>query len=172
MIGIIPKNFVLTLLEGRAFYRNDSKINQPANFAINADRSNSAADYSIDKKSIVSRPHSDTIQKVGLNDDKRYPETPANMIMHWTNFCQDFWSKDKVYNKEHQAVCEYYRYYMVDFRPYLIESPVTVFTTDSLKNCVELMRNMYLRHLIVISPTDGKLEGIITRQDLFAWLDL
>jgi len=92
--------------------------------------------------------------------------------MPWKNFCRDFWSKDLKVTREMKAVCEYYENYLVDFRPYLIESPITVFTTDSLKNCVELMRNMYLRHIIVISPVDGTLQGIITRQDLFAWLDL
>ena len=69
-------------------------------------------------------------------------------------------------------MCQYYENYMIDFRPYLIESPITVFTTDPILNCKQLMRNMYLRHIIVISPVDGSLQGIITRQDLFAWLDL
>lgn len=96
-------------------------------------------------------------------DAEKFPATPAHLIIPWQRFCRDFQSKDLKVTRELKAVCGYYQNYMVDFRPYLIESPVTVFTTDPLRNCVELMRNMYLRHIIVISPVDGSLQGIITR---------
>ena len=71
-------------------------------------------------------------------DAEKFPETPYPLILPWKHFCRDFWSNDLKVTREIKAVCEYYENYMVDFRPYLIESPVTVFTTDSLKNCVEL----------------------------------
>ena len=54
----------------------------------------------------------------------------------------------------------------------MILNPVTVFTTDSIINCVQLFRSMSLRHLLVIHPSDAKLRGVITRQDLFKYMDL
>ena len=67
---------------------------------------------------------------------------------------------------------KYYRGFKLDFRPYMILNPVTVFTTDSIINCVQLFRSMALRHLLVIHPSDAKLRGVITRQDLFKYMDL
>ena len=60
----------------------------------------------------------------------------------------------------------------IDFRPYCNDNPMTVVTTDSINKCCELFRKMHLRHLTVINPRSGVVEGIITRQDLFTWLDL
>ena len=60
----------------------------------------------------------------------------------------------------------------IDFRPYTNDNPMTVVTTDALLKCCELFRKMHLRHLCVINAGSGKVEGIITRQDLFKWLDL
>ena len=52
------------------------------------------------------------------------------------------------------------------------DDPFFVVTTDRLPKCAALFREMHLRHLVVLDPTTGTLEGIITRQDLFTWLDL
>ena len=60
----------------------------------------------------------------------------------------------------------------IDFRPYIIENPITVFLNDPLIKLVDLFRKQHLRHMIVINPKNGKLSGIITRQDLFMYLDL
>jgi len=48
-------------------------------------------------------------------------------------------------------------------RPYMIENPFTVFTTDYLQKCVDMFRKMHLRHLLVVHPANGQLRGIITR---------
>jgi CBS domain-containing protein len=61
---------------------------------------------------------------------------------------------------------------LVDFRPYMISNPFTVTTTDNLEKCVAIFRFMHLRHLPVLHPGTGKLRGIITRQDLFRFMDL
>lgn len=60
----------------------------------------------------------------------------------------------------------------IDLRPYIIENPITVFIKDPLQKLVGLFRKMHLRHMVVIDPKNGKLMGIITRQDLFMYLDL
>ena len=60
----------------------------------------------------------------------------------------------------------------IDFRPYMNDNPMTVNIADSIHKVADVFRKMHLRHLCVIHPIGGKLEGIITRQDLFLWLDL
>ena len=60
----------------------------------------------------------------------------------------------------------------IDFRPYCNDNPITVTTTDSMLKCTELFRKMHLRHLTVIDQQTGGVMGMITRQDLFTWLDL
>jgi CBS domain-containing protein len=179
MVGLIPKNYILTLLEHRAFYRADGLVEEVdevyniQDMNRSTDLHNRTSSIGYKKTETFAMKKKKTFTEFSNQEDaEKFPETPHQLILPWRHFGRDFWSKDKKVTREVKSVCEYYENYMVDLRPYLIESPVTVFTTDSLKNCVELMRNMYLRHLIVISPVDGSLQGIITRQDLFLWLDL
>lgn len=44
-------------------------------------------------------------------------------------------------------------------------------TTDYISKCLDYMRKFHMRHIPVLHPADGKLKGIITRQDLFKWID-
>jgi len=186
VVGLIPKNYALTLIKSRAFYRQDGVVADVdresfENKSILGDRSlaggsviDSAVKYerTAEQTPFQVKRKKTLVQFSNLEDADKYPETPAQLVVPWRAFCRDFWSRDLAVTPEIKAVCQYYENYMIDFRPYLIESPVTVFTTDSLHNCVQLTRNMYLRHLVVINPLDGSLQGIITRQDMFQWLDL
>lgn len=107
-----------------------------------------------------------------LADEVDYPNMPKALHLNWRLFCRDYQSKDKEVTKEINELCHFYKGYKVDFRPYLIENPTSVLSTDNLENCVDLFRTMHLRHLLVLDPESAKLRGIITRQDLFRWLDL
>jgi CBS domain-containing protein len=60
----------------------------------------------------------------------------------------------------------------IDLRPYMIERPYCVWETDKLPKIVELFRLMNLRHLPVINENDNTLQGIITRQDIFAYMTI
>jgi len=91
--------------------------------------------------------------------------------LHWTYFTRDFWSKDLPVTDEHKQICQYNQNAMIDLRPYLIENPMMVMTTDNISKCVDYMRKFHMRHIPVVHPADGKIRGIITRQDLFRWLD-
>ena len=73
--------------------------------------------------------------------------------------------------KEHLQICDMSPTALLDLRPYMIENPMRVMTTDYLFKCVEYMRKFHMRHIPVLHPTDGSLKGIITRRDLFKWLD-
>ena len=44
---------------------------------------------------------------------------------------------------------------MIDFRPYLIENPTMVQSTDHFSKVLELFRKMHVRMMVVISPMNG-----------------
>jgi CBS domain-containing protein len=54
----------------------------------------------------------------------------------------------------------------------MIETPFTVKQSVKFQQVVELFRTMNLRHLPVIRDEDDVLIGVITRQDLFAFMTL
>ena len=89
-------------------------------------------------------------------------------------FCSGFDSSsiDLTFTQKDAEDYEMFKDALIDFRPYIIENPYTVVTTDYLQKCLDLFRKMHLRHLIVLHPADGQIKGILTRQDLFKWLDL
>lgn len=60
----------------------------------------------------------------------------------------------------------------IDLRPYMISKPFTVFENDPLQKCLDIFRLMNLKTLIVLSERDGTVAGVITRQDLFAFMNL
>lgn len=104
--------------------------------------------------------------------DKEYPPLEKEYIVPWQCFIRDFESKDLVFTPELKDLCESKGHRLVDFRPYMIASPYTVKTTDSLEKCVQVFRFMHLRHLPVVHPGTGELRGMITRKDLFKFMDL
>jgi len=101
-----------------------------------------------------------------------YKETSQDMILPWQYFTRSFWGLDLPVDDELKATMSRNKSEKIDFRPYIIENPITVFLNDPLIKLVDLFRKMHLRHMIVIDPKNGKLCGIITRQDLFMYLDL
>ena len=60
----------------------------------------------------------------------------------------------------------------LDLRPYMIERPHLVSLFDAMPKILNLFRLMQLRQILVINDRNGKLEGIITRQDLFTYMSL
>ena len=102
-----------------------------------------------------------------------FERTLDEHVLPWQKFTRDFWSVDLEVDDDLRAIINGGNLdQKVDFRPYLIENPVTVFTTDPLAKCVDFFRKMHLRHMVVIERKNGMLAGIITRQDLFNYLDL
>jgi CBS domain-containing protein len=60
----------------------------------------------------------------------------------------------------------------MDLRPYMIERPYLTSASDRFPKVLNLFRQMQLRQLLVTNDGDGKLVGIITRQDLFSFMTL
>ena len=54
----------------------------------------------------------------------------------------------------------------------MIEKPFTVTQKDNLEKVHAIFRMMQIRQLIVVNSNNGELQGIITRQDLFAYMSL
>jgi len=82
------------------------------------------------------------------------------------------YSSDRVYDDNIQDICKMYPEKLVDLRPYMIEEPYIVHTTDKLPKCLDLFRHFHLRALPVIDPNDNSLVAILTRQDIFAYMAL
>ena len=105
----------------------------------------------------------------GLSDNAEIPATTAELPYYYFN--NDFYSNDREY-EEVADICDSNSDKMIDVRPYMIETPYLVQSTDRLQKVLDVFRHMNLRALAVTNPGTGALEGIITRQDLFAYMAL
>lgn len=101
-----------------------------------------------------------------------YPEIHKSRILPWQLFTRDFTAEDLPVDDDVRKIMIANMEEKIDFRPYFNDNPLTVTTTDCMQKCCELFRKMHLRHLTVIDPNTGEVIGMITRQDLFTWLDL
>ena len=104
-----------------------------------------------------------------LQDESEIPIT--NDTLDWRLFNVDFYSNDRQYN-EIEKVVEANLNKMIDIRPYIIDTPFLAQSTDRLQKVLDMFRHMHLRILPVTNPGTGVLEGVITRQDLFAYMSL
>ena len=59
----------------------------------------------------------------------------------------------------------------IDLRPYMNLRPHMVTDTSTLGRVAELFHMMSLRHLPVVSSYDNSIVGIITRKDIFKYVD-
>jgi CBS domain-containing protein len=71
-----------------------------------------------------------------------------------------------------EDIAEMFKEKQIDLRPYMIEEPFTVSTTDRLMKVLDMMRHFHLRALPVVDPTDGTPVAVITRADLFAFMSV
>jgi len=91
--------------------------------------------------------------------------------LSWRLFNIDFYSTDRSY-KEIVEIANVNLEERIDLRHYIIEDPHTCFTTDRLQKVLDTFRNNNLRILCVVNPVDGSLQGLISREDLFAYMSL
>ena len=105
----------------------------------------------------------------GEKDISEVPETKR--MVDWWLFNTDMYSTDREASEVEDIMLNNLTR-MVDLRPYMIEEPCIVYTTDKLNKCLELFRNMHLRALPVIDPNDGSCVFVLTRSDLFAYMSL
>lgn len=105
----------------------------------------------------------------GETDEYVAPVTKHTL--DWWQFNVDLWSSDRNYN-EIADICALNRRKRIDLRPYLIEEPFIVHTTDKLPKVLDMFRHFHLRALPVIDPNNGLPVAVLTRQDIFAYMAL
>ena len=105
-------------------------------------------------------------------DYDNFPESTGSAVLPWTDFTRDFMSLDIAMTPAVKQYCENTPDSWIDMRPYMIENPEKCTRYDFLPKVLARFRHMHLRHLCVTDPTDGTLEGVITRQDIFLWMPL
>ena len=106
------------------------------------------------------------------SDSEDYRTYPlAEQGFTWEKLNQDFWSNPRNH-KDVEVFARLHKDEELDLRPYMIERPMTVSTRDRMPKVLNLFRLMQLRQLLVINDSDGKLVGIITRQDIFSFMSL
>lgn len=109
---------------------------------------------------------------VGFTGERDYElAPPSEKILHWHYFCSDFYSSDRNFSDVEDITTTFGDRY-IDLRPYMIEYPYVVLTTDKLPKVLEMFRHMHLRALPVNDPNTGRPVAMITRQDLFAYMSL
>lgn len=95
--------------------------------------------------------------------DKDYKFVPKDdKVLPWQAFCSDLYAQDRKY-EEVEDICDRFSHKLIDLRPYYIEQPYTVQTTDKLPKCLELFRTMHIRSLPVSDPNTGVTVGVLTR---------
>ena len=99
-------------------------------------------------------------QFTGERDYENLPK--SKLVLHWHNFCSDFYSTDRQFS-EVSDIARAFGHKYIDLRPYIIEYPYVVITTDKLPKCLELFRHMHLRSLPVNDPNTGRPVAVLTR---------
>ena len=101
-----------------------------------------------------------------------YLEQPQNDWVHWSTFNHNITSSEPeikpVIDSLKAIECQNQ---LFDLRPYMIDQPVKLDMYAHLGEALQLFRLHHMRHLLVVSPLDGSLAGIITRKDLNAFMN-
>ena len=109
---------------------------------------------------------------VEFTGERDYEIAPKSEdILHWHEFCTDMYSSERSI-QEVEDIANQFSHRHIDLRPYMIEQPYCVLTTDKLPKCLDLFRHMHLRALPVNDPNSGMPVAVLTRQDLFAYMAL
>ena len=92
-------------------------------------------------------------------------------LVHWTKFCSSMDSIDREYD-EVKGIIEGNKNQRMDIRPYMIQQPFVCQTTDKIQKVLYMYRFFQIRQLCVVNPVDGTLQGVIGREDIFAYMSL
>ncbi|CDW84850.1 h(+) cl(-) exchange transporter 7-like isoform 2 [Stylonychia lemnae] len=199
LIGLVERDVLITLIEKQAWYfPNDSKLPTFGDgIIIKKDRlsdinRNNSMESSSNGRVRASSQENQYIQsnfqqnllqqdmelmhqqeqKVDEADYEDYRLFPIqDDKIQWQDLNQDFKSNIRNY-KDITELAVRNPDQLLDLRPYMIERPYSVTIKDKLPKALNLFRQMQLRQLPVINDTTCKVEGIITRQDLFQYMSL
>lgn len=109
-------------------------------------------------------------ERRGSELDTTY-QPESDLVIDWRDFNTDFKSTQypvasilpmlRSFKKEE-----------IDLRPYMIQSPYLITTTDKFQKILDIYRYMQVKTLIVVNPVDGKLCGCVSRKDIFKYMAL
>jgi CBS domain-containing protein len=95
--------------------------------------------------------------------DGDYQSVPATVnVLDWWHFNVDYWSSQRAFS-EITDICARFGHKKIDLRPYMIEAPYIVHSTDKLPKVLEMFRHFHLRALPVLEPSNGLLIAVLTR---------
>lgn len=169
IVGLIPRNFIMVILRNESFYTGGAEespnIVRRDTTNKHANRNRASKQVSINLNYSVSQEvqnakyqRTETVAKyTDQYDVDEFSKTKEEDILHWTEFTRDFESKDIEFDEKYQSICAANREKSIDFRPYSIQNPFVVMTTDLIGKACELFRKMHLRQLIVVHPSNGSL---------------
>ena len=109
--------------------------------------------------------------RLNYDENEGLPETPEDQWLDWRVFNEDFYSTAADAGSV-KHIMEANPDEIIDLRPYMVVHPFTMAPHDHLERANELFRHHHLRHLVVVNPGNGKIVGIVTRKDLFAYMHL
>jgi CBS domain-containing protein len=107
-----------------------------------------------------------------FDETEGFPPTPDNAVISKINFNSQIHGQDPDCERVLNEICDNYMDELIDVRPYMWEYPFTVTVHDTVEKCLSIFLTNHLRHLCVVNPVDGACVGIITRKDLFAYVDI
>lgn len=96
----------------------------------------------------------------------------AKATLKWQDFKTAKYENNENDRHEVEQRCMQYIREKIELNNYMIEEPQICHSTDRLRKVCDLFRHMQLRQIMVINPTNGQLVGIITRQDIFAYMSI
>ena len=95
----------------------------------------------------------------------------SEVVVDWKHFNCDLYSSDKKFD-DVEYLADANLQERIDLRPYMIENPYVCFTTDKFQKVLDTFRFNQCRQLCVLNPINGRLQGVIGREDLFAYMSL
>jgi hypothetical protein len=108
----------------------------------------------------------------GFGDSNYCDELLNPFKLTWKDFNSNFSSTVIPLSPEERESCLQNPTKVIGLRYFMIESPFTARVSWKFQQVVELFRTMNLRSLPVLSEHNNRVVGIITRQDLFAFMTL
>lgn len=92
-------------------------------------------------------------------------------LIDWREFNTNLYSTQHTFNEIIHLIKEN-KDERIDLRPYMIIEPFVCMTTDKMQKVLDIYRMNQLRQICVINPVDGSLQGVISREDLFAYMSM
>ena len=177
LVGLIPKHFVVRILEKKQFYNREAVNTEGSEVALDNENRQIQNAFSLNDNGnapLLGNGGGDSnvqTDEFALDYDEKngFPKTPENEHLHYSEFNVDIMSSEADGERVILDVIEENYEEWIDLRPYMIESPQAVSVHDKFYKVLEQFRINHCRHMMVCDPSNGAIKGVITRKDIFAY---